>query len=54
MVQLVNFLENIHPDSVILDLLCGIEIHSVIIGCEFISFEELDRSLVKLQNYNFM
>ena len=54
MVQLVNFLENIHPDSVILDLLSGVEIHCMIVGCEFVSFEKLDRCLIQLQHYNFM
>ena len=54
MVQLVYFLENIHPDSVILDLFGSVEIHCMIVGCEFVSFEKLDRSLIQLQNYNFV
>jgi hypothetical protein len=54
MVSVVDALKELLAQEVVLDLLLGVEVHSVVVSREFIPLEELDCCLVQLDDNNLV
>ena len=54
LVKVVNLTKYVKLSLVIFYLTLGKKIHCVIVRCQFITFEELNSSLVKLKNSYFV